>query len=65
MDLRNNTKLAICNVRSFLKYKFEIINSVNDNKLDILLISETHFSENIKVSISGYKMIRADAPKRQ
>jgi len=57
-----NLNLGICNANGLSSHVNEISIFIKTNEIDIMLISETHFTSKSYNKVVGYDIIRADHP---
>jgi len=57
-----NTKLIIRNANGLARSKPEVEHYIKTNQVDILLVSETHFTSRSHFTSPGYKIINALHP---
>jgi len=55
-------KILLWNANGLSKHKNELQTVLNDLKIDIALITETHFTEKIKFSIFNYTLYKTNHP---
>jgi predicted solute-binding protein len=51
----SSLKILLCNSYGIKQHEPELLNSLIENKIDIALISETHYTSNSKYFFPGYK----------
>jgi len=54
--------ILLWNTNGLANYKNELITTLNEKRIDLAIISETHFTSNTKFSIPGYTIIPANHP---
>lgn len=59
---RNNLSTVLWNANGLLQHKNEFEIFLYDNRIDIALITETHFTPTVKFKIPGYSVYRTDHP---
>jgi exonuclease III len=57
-------KLAVCNANGFCHHAQEVRLFIQTLDLDMLLVSETHFTERSHISIPNYTIYRAAHPDK-
>lgn len=61
MDIKS-IRIAEWNANGLTNHKTELIHFLQDNKIDLLLISETHFTERTVFRIPNYKIYHTNHP---
>lgn len=54
--------ILLLNTNGLANHKNELITTLNEKRIDLAIISETHFTSNTKFSIPGYTIIPANHP---
>ena len=60
--MNSNLKIVIWNANGLIQHSTEVRNFLTDKNIDIMLISETHFSERTHLRIPNYKIYNANHP---